>query len=157
MAVDPTPMPLPEEALDYIRGFGLDPSLIKADGWDSRGYLALKHPNGKDFFATEWPEGFGYLKFIDLINAGVRRQNAFPNAVRAETSAITQMLISKNEAYGNSALDPVRIFSDASPEEQLLVRIDDKLSRLQRGSEYADEDTITDLIGYLILLKIVRK
>lgn len=81
----------------------------------------------------------------------------FAISVREEADAIAKILIEKNKAYGNSALDPVRIFSDASPEEQLLVRIDDKLSRLQRGSEYADEDTITDLIGYLILLKIARK
>lgn len=82
---------------------------------------------------------------------------SFAAAIRDELSALGDFLIEKNKAYGNSALDPVRIFSDASPEEQLLVRIDDKLSRLQRGSEYADEDTVTDLIGYLILLKIARK
>ena len=84
-------------------------------------------------------------------------QESFAATVRSELTELGDFLISKNEAYGNSALDPVRVFSDASPEEQLLVRIDDKLSRLQRGSEYADEDTVTDLIGYLILLKIARK
>lgn len=81
----------------------------------------------------------------------------FGQTVMDELSAIGGMLIQKNEAYGNSALDPVRIFSDATAEEQLLVRIDDKLSRLQRGHEFADEDTVTDLIGYLVLLKIARK
>ena len=82
---------------------------------------------------------------------------SFAVAIRDELSALGDLLIEKNKAYGNSALDPVRVFSKATPEEQLLVRIDDKLSRLQRGSEYADEDTVTDLIGYLILLKIARK
>ena len=81
----------------------------------------------------------------------------FAEQVIDRTAAIADMLIEKNAAYGNSALDPVRVFSQASPEEQLLVRIDDKLSRLQRGSEYADEDTVTDLIGYLILLQIARE
>lgn len=81
----------------------------------------------------------------------------FGQAVMDELSAIGSMLVEKNRAYGNSALDPVRIFSSATAEEQLLVRIDDKLSRLQRGSDYADEDTVTDLIGYLILLKLARK
>lgn len=77
--------------------------------------------------------------------------------IRFECDNIANLLVEKNRAYGNSALDPVRIFSDASNIEQLLVRIDDKLSRIQRGSEYGDEDTITDLIGYLILLKIALK
>lgn len=74
----------------------------------------------------------------------------------AETcDAIKAMLLEKNRAYGNSATEPVRIFSSASPEEQLLVRIDDKLSRIARGKEMG-EDVIDDLIGYLVLLKIVR-
>jgi hypothetical protein len=69
---------------------------------------------------------------------------------------IEQILLSKNAAYGNSALDPVRVFSQASPEEQIRVRIDDKLSRLSRGSD-SGEDTELDLLGYLILLRIAKK
>lgn len=67
---------------------------------------------------------------------------------------IGTLLLEKNIAYGDSALSPVRIFSNASPVEQLLVRIDDKLSRLQGGSEYPGDDTVLDLIGYLVLLRI---
>ncbi|ALJ19505.1 hypothetical protein AOA12_06125 [Microbacterium sp. No. 7] len=66
------------------------------------------------------------------------------------------MLIEKNAAYGDSALDPVRIFSKAPADEQIRVRIDDKLSRLARGSEYPGDDTVMDLIGYLVLLIIAR-
>lgn len=73
-----------------------------------------------------------------------------------ECLGIATMLIEKNRAYGNSALKPVRIFSQASSEEQLLVRIDDKLSRLARGSA-AGEDVVADLIGYLVLLRIARR
>ena len=73
-----------------------------------------------------------------------------------ECLSIAEMLIEKNRAYGNSALAPVRVFSKASPEEQLLVRIDDKLSRLARGSA-AGEDVVADLIGYLVLLRLARR
>lgn len=66
------------------------------------------------------------------------------------------MLIEKNCVYGNSALAPVRVFSRASTVEQILVRIDDKLSRLARGSA-AGEDVEKDLLGYLVLLRIARK
>lgn len=66
------------------------------------------------------------------------------------------MLIEKNIAYGDSALDPVRVFSKASPVEQLHVRIDDKLSRLMKGAEYPGDNDIDDLIGYLVLLKIAK-
>ena len=64
---------------------------------------------------------------------------------------MAEMLIEKNIAYGNSALEPVRIFSKAPAIEQIQVRLDDKLSRLARGSEYPGDDTIRDLIGYLYL------
>jgi hypothetical protein len=71
--------------------------------------------------------------------------------------SIAQMLIEKNIAYGDSALDPVRIFSKASPIEQLHVRIDDKLSRLMKGTDYPGDNDIDDLIGYLVLLKIAKE
>lgn len=77
--------------------------------------------------------------------------------IRALCLEIADFLIAKNKAYGDSALDPVRIFSKADPTEQLLVRIDDKLSRLQRGHSYPGDNEIEDLIGYLILLKIALK
>lgn len=72
---------------------------------------------------------------------------------------IKQLLINKNKKYGDSALEPCRIFSQANPIDQILVRIDDKLSRIKRGAGLVatDEDVIEDLIGYLILLKIALK
>ena len=73
----------------------------------------------------------------------------------ATLGSIRTMLIAKNQAYGDSALNPLRILSKVSAEEQILVRIDDKLSRLARGAE-AGEDSINDLLGYFVLLKILR-
>lgn len=64
---------------------------------------------------------------------------------------IKEFLIEKNRKYGNSALSPVRVFSKASPEEQILVRMDDKLSRIRNRQNDDDEDPFLDLVGYLIL------
>jgi len=72
-------------------------------------------------------------------------------------SDVGQFLIRKNKAYGSSVIEPVRIFSKAGTEEQFNVRIDDKLSRIMKGKEYADEDTELDLIGYLIMKRVYRK
>lgn len=82
-------------------------------------------------------------------------KNSFEALVRAECSALADMLVQKNLAYGNSALEPVRIFSKADPTEQLKVRIDDKLSRLARGSD-AGEDVTLDLLGYIVLLRLAQ-
>ena len=72
---------------------------------------------------------------------------------------IKELLLYKNLKYGDSALNPCRVFSKASSTEQLLVRIDDKLNRIQKGAGLlsTDEDVIVDLIGYLVLLKIGLK
>lgn len=83
--------------------------------------------------------------------------SSFEDNVRRHTDRIAALLIEKNKAYGDSALNPVRVFSKADREEQLYVRIDDKISRIQRGTDFANEDTIDDLIGYLVLLKIAKE
>ena len=67
------------------------------------------------------------------------------------------MLIAKNEAYGDSAASPLRIFSRSSAIEAINVRIDDKLSRIARGKEYGTDDTVLDLIGYLVLKRILTE
>lgn len=72
---------------------------------------------------------------------------------------IKNLLLEKNSKYGDSALNPCRIFSKSNAVEQILIRIDDKISRIQKGAGLlgSDEDVINDLIGYLILLKIAQK
>ena len=78
----------------------------------------------------------------------------FNTKVEIICTGIANMLKQKNKSYGNSALDPIRVFSKSSIQEQLFVRIDDKLSRIKRGNNSFNEDTVKDLIGYLIILLI---
>ena len=95
---------------------------------------------------------------IRISNVGtVAPQNLTESAIHAECDALSTLLIEKNRSYGNSALDPVRIFSGSDNIEQLKVRIDDKLSRFMRGKEYMGDNDIDDLMGYLVLLKIAMK
>jgi hypothetical protein len=42
------------------------------------------------------------------------------------------------------------VFTKASPVDMLLIRAEDKLSRLVRG-QGDQEDTVRDLVGYLAL------
>ncbi len=66
------------------------------------------------------------------------------------------LLGEKNAQYGDSAFDPIRVFSKLGPDAGLRVRIDDKISRLLRGNAdmESDTDVIDDLIGYFILLRL---
>ena len=78
--------------------------------------------------------------------------------IRGVMSEITSLLLSKNAAYGDSALTPSYIFSKQSSIEGIKLRLDDKLTRIKnKGITDQTEDTISDLIGYLVLLKIALK
>lgn len=79
--------------------------------------------------------------------------NSTASQIRAVCQEIADLLCRKNAAYGDSALNPVRIFSQADPIEQINTRLDDKLSRLARGKPDG-EDVELDLIGYLVLKRI---
>ena len=70
---------------------------------------------------------------------------------------IETLLISKNKAYGNSAADPCNIFGSSTALEGMCTRIDDKLNRIMKGKEFPGDDTVLDLIGYLILYRIVKE
>lgn len=86
--------------------------------------------------------------------ANILHDRRAPDIIRV-CDEIKEMLLAKNEAYGNSALNPLRLFSQADQVEQIRVRIDDKLSRIRhRGIIVGDEDVLGDLIGYLVLFKI---
>jgi hypothetical protein len=68
---------------------------------------------------------------------------------------LAAFLMEKNSAYGNSALEPLRVISKADAAEQIRIRIDDKLSRLFRG-QTGSEDALQDLVGYWVLLKVLE-
>lgn len=70
-------------------------------------------------------------------------------AIAKSCDHLRDLLVEKNLTYGNSALAVVL--------NQLLVRIDDKLSRLVSGAEYPGDDTVIDLAGYLVLLMVQRE
>lgn len=113
----------------------------EGDYWD------VSHPGWEVELNTDTPsEHFAKLE-----------ASSFEQSVRRHTDKIADLLIAKNKAYGDSALNPVRIFSKASRIEQLNVRIDDKISRIQRGTDFGDEDTVRDLIGYLVLRLIAEE
>lgn len=69
---------------------------------------------------------------------------------------VENMLLEKNRKYGDSAVNPLRVFSRSDTLEQINVRIDDKLSRIRNRQDDEDEDVEMDLIGYLILKVVSR-
>lgn len=97
------------------------------------------------------------LSNYDMIfEHGKGRESAKKNDIEQQCDYIKKFLLEKNKSYGDSALNPVAFFSELSSVERLKVRIDDKLNRLFGGEEFRNEDTLIDLIGYLVLLRIAQ-
>ena len=66
-----------------------------------------------------------------------------------------KLLIKKNLQYGDSALEPIGIFSHGGAVASLGARMDDKLMRLKAQGINGDSlDTLYDLQGYITLLII---
>lgn len=77
--------------------------------------------------------------------------------IKEVTNQLQELLIKKNRAYGNSALEPLNIFSNQNAVDSLCARLDDKLSRIKnKGLNDKTEDTLFDLAGYLVLLIIAK-
>lgn len=78
--------------------------------------------------------------------------------IKGITNAMQDLLLYKNEKYGDSALNPIGIFTKHLknvPENtaSILVRLDDKLSRIKNADELRTND-VSDIIGYCTLLLI---
>lgn len=94
----------------------------------------------------------------DRANFEHHNREAFERTVREECTAIADLLIAKNRRYGASVFFPLAVFSRAGWQDAIRVRLDDKLARLARTGEAVSiedgEDTIADVIGYLLLWRV---
>jgi hypothetical protein len=71
-----------------------------------------------------------------------------------ECEALKNLLLDKNAAYGDAVHQPGPLFQ-VDPVVGIQARINDKLRRIQnKGITDLTEDTLQDLIGYLVHLRI---
>lgn len=97
------------------------------------------------------------MKCKAVVPTKTEAQSRFCDDVTAVCQELSAMLIDKNRKYGDSALNPVRVFSKAGAMEQIRVQLDDKLSRLNSGQADDTEDVEWDLMGYLVLLRVAAR
>ena len=71
------------------------------------------------------------------------------------TEAIRDLLLYKNEKYGDSAINPKKIFYKGDARNAILIRLDDKLSRITANTDDSPRvNDVADIIGYCTLLLI---
>ncbi|MGI5116680.1 hypothetical protein [Treponema sp. SP13] len=71
------------------------------------------------------------------------------------TEAIRDLLLYKNRRYGDSALNPKKIFYKGDARNSILIRLDDKLGRIMTNTDNTPRiNDVADIIGYCTLLLI---
>lgn len=60
-------------------------------------------------------------------------------------------ILEKNKRYGDSATNPVQIFSRLDPGEPICSRLDEKIQRIMNAEKLKKND-VADMLGYLSLL-----
>ena len=79
------------------------------------------------------------------------------DSIKTKCQLLEELLLRKNDAYGDSALEPLGVFSSANASSGIKVRLDDKLKRIANAGLIEDtEDTLIDIAGYIILLMIAK-
>lgn len=114
--------------------------------------------NGDDYTITQAKKSaVTNLKFYtrDLNEEEINLTESQLDIIRCMDS-MKEFLLEKNRRYGDSALHPKRIFSKATTDEQILVRLDDKISRIMNSDELRKND-LCDTVGYLMLLAVSKK
>jgi len=76
-------------------------------------------------------------------------------SIAAVCDGMKALLLEKNRRYGDSALNPIKVFSRLNAAEGIMVRLDDKLSRVRNGETLRKNDA-ADIIGYMALLCIAE-
>lgn len=67
--------------------------------------------------------------------------------------AMKDLLLYKNEKYGDSALSPNNVFYKGDSTNSIKIRLDDKLGRVKNSQEIRIND-VCDIIGYCTLLLV---
>ena len=69
------------------------------------------------------------------------------------TDSMKDLLLYKNEKYGDSALSPNNIFYKGDSTNSILIRLDDKIGRIKNNPDSKRRvNDVCDIIGYCILL-----
>tara|TARA_A100001515_G_C4569922_1_gene209412 strand:+ start:1004 stop:1369 length:366 start_codon:yes stop_codon:yes gene_type:complete len=80
------------------------------------------------------------------------------DSIKRKCEEIKNLLLQKNAKYGDAAINPLNIFSQANASSSIKIRIDEKLKRIQNSGLVDDtEDTLKDIVGYMILLMIAKE
>ncbi|MDO4583944.1 MAG: nucleotide modification associated domain-containing protein [Planctomycetia bacterium] len=126
---------------------------------DCKGTYATQHHPTPEAAAEEWNHLIENRANQALGNMAKNGRGIRQDSLANLCDKLKTTVLNKNRNYGNSAFRTPLLASNVSPQEALLVRLSDKIARLEtllRGEpdrvQEPLEDTIFDIAGYCILL-----
>ena len=75
--------------------------------------------------------------------------------IREIMDAMKDLLLYKNQKYGDSAINPRKIFYKGDATSSIQIRLDDKIGRIESNPDPTQRvNDVADIVGYGILLLI---
>lgn len=156
----------PVELREYVCGI-----LNENDWWtegdgpiDKCGFFWEDSEEGYEFWNAvddkRWQDAMATDFWQNRNNEQTKTMTDYQNKIREQYTRLLDKQLAKNKDYGNSVFNDIEVFGETiSAETSCKARIADKLKRLSSASFQVDEshdDTIDDLIGYLVAYRIIR-
>jgi len=93
----------------------------------------------------------------DICNVFIKKDalNNTQDKIEILFKNFSEFLKEKNKRYGDSAINPLKIFSKIEPNNPICSRLDEKLQRIMNG-EILSKNDVADTFGYLGLLMVEK-
>jgi len=113
----------------------------------------MKEPIG--FKMTLDDETVKMNKKVKVVKASTKFLTDSQNKIVSVCDNMKDLLLYKNQKYGDSALNPEPIFYKGNATNSILIRLNDKISRIKNNKEEIPRiNDIADIIGYCVLLLV---
>ena len=106
----------------------------------------------KDYFQS-MQEEYSMPLTGDIVDSNQKPDSS--ERIMKTFDSLANLLVYKNNLYGDSGLVPINVFSKTNAETGLLQRLDDKIARVKNSPELRKNDA-ADIIGYLVLICVNR-
>lgn len=90
------------------------------------------------------------VKDVDISN------EAMGEWIEKVCNGIKTLLSKRQEHYGNTIGEPVRIVSKLGPLARVKVYVDQKLARLAKGDVKTAADSLSDTVGFAVLMRALQ-
>lgn len=124
-------------------------------------FTIMEKPDFKNFCEVKLaceqtlPNGFENVRVHEGKHEGIQKTMTQKH-IEVICDSLSDLLIYKNQKYGNSALEPKNIFYKGNAETSILIRLDDKLGRIINNTDEIRVNDVCDIIGYLVLYLVLK-